>query len=339
MRIRDYGVKIGEMATGRLNKVSDVPGVAVGHSTIITENHNTGVTVIMTSDKNPFHHKLPAATVVLNGFGKSQGLVQVEELGQLETPIALTNTLNVGLVWDAMVEYTLERCKADGLFVPPSINPVVCECNDGRLSAIRQRVVGKKEVFEAIATATADFEEGAVGAGRGTVCHGLKGGIGTASRIMEYGGRTYTLGVLVQSNYGRLADLRIDGHPIGREIASGALEEDKGSIIIVMGTDLPLSDRQIKRVLRRAGVGLARVGSFTGHGSGEVFVGFSTANAMTDDDKAVRMTESFREDLMNGPFRAMAEATEEAILDSMSCAVAVVDVKSLADYLPLAADR
>ena len=173
-----------------------------------------------------------------------------------------------------------------------------------------------------------------MGAGRGTVCHGLKGGIGTASRLMEYDGKTYTLGVLVQSNYGRLSDLRIDGRPVGREIASGALEEDKGSIIVVMGTDLPLSDRQIKRVLRRAGVGLARVGSFTGHGSGEVFVGFSTANAMESDDKAIRSTESFREDLMNGPFRAMAEATEEAVLDSMSCSVAVGDVKSLADYLP-----
>ena len=334
MRIRDYGFTIGEMKTGRMNKISDVPGVTVGHSTIAAGGHNTGVTVIMTSDKNPFHCKLPAASVVLNGFGKSQGLVQVDELGQLETPIALTNTLNVGLVWDAMVEYVLQRCKADGLSVPPSINPVVCECNDARLSDIRNRVVGRKEVFEAIATASADFAEGAVGAGRGTVCHGLKGGIGTASRVMEYDGKTYTLGVLVQSNYGRLADLRIDGRPIGREIASGALEEDKGSIIIVMGTDLPLSDRQIKRVLRRAGVGLARVGSFTGHGSGEVFVGFSTANAMEDDDKAIRPTESFREDLMNGPFRAMAEATEEAILDSMSCSVAVGDVKSLAEYLP-----
>ena len=258
----------------------------------------------------------------------------MEELGQLETPIALTNTLNVGLVWDAMVEYVLQRCTADGLVVPPSINPVVCECNDARLSDIRKRAVGQKDVFHAIAAATTDFEEGAVGAGRGTVCHGLKGGIGSASRLMEYDGRTYTLGVLVQSNYGRLSDLRIDGRPFGKEIASGALEEDKGSIIVVMGTDLPLSDRQIKRVLRRAGVGLARVGSFTGHGSGEVFVGFSTANAMSGEDKAIRMTESFREDLMNGPFRAMAEATEEAVLNSMSCSVAVGNVKSLADYLP-----
>jgi D-aminopeptidase len=233
-----------------------------------------------------------------------------------------------------MVEYVLQRCAADGLSVPPSINPVVCECNDARLSDIRKRAVSQQNVFDAIAAATADFEEGAVGAGRGTVCHGLKGGIGTASRLMEYDGKTYTLGVLVQSNYGRLSDLRIDGRPVGREIASGALEEDKGSIIVVMGTDLPLSDRQIKRVLRRAGVGLARVGSFTGHGSGEVFVGFSTANAMDDDDKAIRATESFREDLMNGPFRAMAEATEEAVLNSMSCSVAVGDVKSLADYLP-----
>ena len=334
MRIRDYGVVIGEMPTGRLNKISDVPGVTVGHSTIAAGKHNTGVTVIMTSDKNPFHHKLPAASVVLNGFGKSQGLVQVDELGQLESPIALTNTLNVGLVWDAMVEYVLQRCTTDGLFAPASINPVVCECNDGRLSDIRHRAVGQKEVFDAIAAATTDFEEGAIGAGRGTVCHGLKGGIGTASRTMEYDGKTYTLGVLVQSNYGRLSDLRIDGRPVGKEIASGALEEDKGSIIVVMGTDLPLSDRQIKRVLRRAGVGLARVGSFTGHGSGEVFVGFSTANAMEGDDKAIRATESFREDLMNGPFRAMVEATEEAVLNSMSCSVAVGDVKSLADYLP-----
>ena len=159
MRIRDYGVVIGEMPAGRLNKISDVPGVTVGHSTIAAGKHNTGVTVIMTSGKNPFHHKLPAASVVLNGFGKSQGLVQVDELGQLETPIALTNTLNVGLVWDAMVEYVLQRCTADGLFAPASINPVVCECNDGRLSDIRHRAVGRKDVFDAIANATADFEE------------------------------------------------------------------------------------------------------------------------------------------------------------------------------------
>lgn len=321
-RIEAYGVRIGELPRGRMNKITDVDGVCVGHATIDTDRHKTGVTVIMPCEDNMFVRKLTAAAFVLNGFGKSQGLIQIDELGTMETPIALTNTLNVGLVHDAMVDYMIDRCKRDGESLR-SINPVIGECNDASLSDICERAVHKTHVLEAIESAVQDFEEGDVGAGKGTSCHGLKGGIGSASRVMQLGGEAFTLGVLVQSNYGSLSDLRLDGRNIGSEIAklqqSEGKEEDKGSIMIVLATDLPLSSRQLRRVIKRTSVGLARLGSYIGHGSGEIMIGFTTANRW-DKGEAFHSMRIIDEGQINVAFRAAAEACEEAVLNSMVCA-------------------
>ena len=258
---------------------------------------------------NPYLEKLTAASQVFNGYGKTLGLVQVDELGTLETPIALTNTLNVGKVHDALVSYMIGLCAKDGVRLT-SVNPVVCECNDSRLSDIARRPVGEKEVLAAIASASADFAQGAVGAGRGTTCYGMKGGIGSSSRIMEIDGQTFTLGVLVQSNYGASADFRAACLP------EGLAESDQGSIILIAATDLPLSARQLKRVIRRTSVGMARLGSYIGHGSGEIAVGFTTVLPENVGD-SFRVQRVLREEKMNIPFRAAGECAEEAILQSM----------------------
>ncbi len=335
-RAQDYNISIGSLPRGALNKISDVPGVHVGHCTIATKEHNTGVTVLLPCEDNIFAHKMPAAAFVWNGFGKTAGLVQIQELGTLESPIALTNTLNVGLVHDALVEYMVRRCEKDGVPMH-SINPIVGECNDSGLSNISRRAVGQEQVFTAIEAACADFEEGAVGAGRGTICHGLKGGIGSASRVIKLDGKQYTLGVLVQSNYGRLSDLRINGEPIGASILEeqqrGDQECDKGSIMMIVATDLPLSDRQIQRVIRRCSVGLARLGSYVGHGSGEIMIGFSTAARISMEDPAVIALPQLNERYIDLPFRAAAEATEEAVLNSMLMAEPVRDRRSLSEYI------
>ena len=327
MRIRELGIEIGELPTGRLNKITDVPGVKVGHATIANEKHNTGVTVVMPCDDDPFTNKLPCASFVLNGFGKTAGLVQIDELGTLETPIALTNTLNVGLVHDAMVEYMIRTAKTK----VRSVNPIVCECNDASLNDIRERAVKQEHVFAAIESASEDFEEGAVGCGRGTTCHGLKGGVGSASRVLELDGKQYTVGVLIQTNHGRLSDLTVEGNNIGRDILH-RLEEntpDKGSCIVILATDIPLSDRQLRRVIKRCSVGLARLGSFIGHGSGEVFIGFSTANRIPAGERRdILPISQLNEDRIDHVFRAAAECTEEATLNSMVTAEKVTGPKN-----------
>ena len=216
-KLSDYGISVGTLPSGPLGKISDVPGVTVGHCTVDTQTQKTGVTVVMPCADDMFAQKLPAAACVLNGFGKTAGLVQIGELGTLETPIALTNTLNVGLVYDAMVEYMVGRCAQSGTALR-SVNPVVAECNDGGLNDIARRAVRQEHVFAAIENARADFEEGDVGAGKGMVCHGLKGGIGSASRIVELDGARYTLGVLALANHGRLEDLCIGGKSVGAKI-------------------------------------------------------------------------------------------------------------------------
>ncbi len=333
MRIRDAGVTVGTMRPGPGNRISDVPGVTVGHATLDDGSVKTGVTCVMPCPDNPFFHKLTAAAHVLNGFGKTLGLMQIEELGVLETPIALTNTLSVGAVHDGMVEYMLESC--ENAFT--SINPLVCECNDGYLNDIRRRVVTKEHLFAAIADARADFAEGDVGAGKGMSCHGLKGGIGSASRVVPLNNGAYMLGVLTLTNHGLPDDLRIGGAPVGRKAAPGEME--KGSCIVIVATDLPLSDRQLYRAIRRAAVGLIRLGSFTGHGSGEVMVGFSTANRVpheSADDVLVRR--QMYEDRMDLVFRAVAEATEEAVLNAMAASGRVEGYmghfrEPLSDYL------
>lgn len=328
-RIADYGVVVGQMARGARNRITDVPGVRVGHATIDDAAHHTGVTVILPCADNMFQNKLTAASFVLNGFGKTQGLVQIDELGTLETPIALTNTLNVGKVHDALVSYMAERCAADGVPMA-SVNPVVGECNDAALNRITDRPVEERHVRAAIDSACEDFEEGCVGAGAGTVCHGLKGGIGSASRLMRIDGQTYTLGVLVQSNHGCLEELHVLERPLGREILEKRRARpqqepnDRGSIMMVVATDLPVSDRQLRRILKRCAVGLARNGSYYGHGSGDVMIGFTTANRMPHGGMhRVIAQQVLTEHTLELAFRAVAEATQEAVLNSLTAAHAV----------------
>lgn len=319
LRAAEYGISVGALPRGPRDQITDVPGVLVGNATVDTPEHKTGVTVILPGSQNPFTHKLPAGVCAFNGFGKTAGLLQLTELGTLETPIALTNTLNVGLVHDAMVEYMVGRCEAEGVELH-SVNPVVAECNDGTLNHITRRAVGRAEVFSALASAAPDFTEGDVGAGKGMICHGLKGGIGSASRTMELDGVIYTLGVLVQSNHGILSDLAINGENIGKELSQrlATREADQGSLIAVVATDLPLDARQLSRVARRVSVGAARMGSYVGHGSGEVFLAFSTVNRFEiNRQEAVRTITAFHEEKMDLPFRAAADCAEEAILNSL----------------------
>ena len=310
-------LKIGRLPKGPRNAITDVAGVRVGHCTVDNERHKTGVTVVMPCENDIFREKMVAACHVLNGFGKTAGLMQIRELGTLETPIALTNTLNVGLVHDALVEYLCRRGEELGYAVR-SVNPVVCECNDASLNDIRHRAVGEKEVFTAIERASEAFEEGAVGAGRGMTCHDLKGGIGSSSRLVTIGEETFTVGVLVLTNHGSLKDLTIGGKPIGPDIERAIHEDtpDQGSCIMIVATDLPVSSRQLGRIIRRCSVGLARLGSYIGHGSGEVMVGFSTANRIPAEAACFSLR-CIHESHMDKAFRAVAEATEEAVLRSM----------------------
>lgn len=343
--IRDFGISIGSLPTGPRNKISDVIGVTVGHSTVKEGPYQTGVTVILPSPQNPFSHKLPAASFVLNGFGKTQGLIQIDELGSLETPIALTNTLNIGLVHDALVEYMLQWCRREHIPMH-SINPIVCECNDSSLNQIEDRVVTKEHVFAAIHSASADFDEGSVGAGRGTVCYGLKGGIGSSSRQLELDGVRYTIGVLVQSNHGKTAHLTVDGQKVGQKLlaqnplAAFSSPTDRGSIILIVATDLPVSDRQLRRIIKRAGVGLIRTGSYLGHGSGDIVIGFSTAYTLAPPQApALQSIRILNESKIESAFEACAEAAEEAILNSLLTASPVTGVhghsrRSLAEWLP-----
>ena len=338
-RIRDFGIVPGRLETGKRNKITDVPGVKVGHCTIKTEENHTGVTVILPGEDNAFAKKYSAAAYVHNGFGKSAGLVQIEELGTLETPIALTNTLNVGKVWDVMVDIVVEQCEKDGL-EPMSINPVVGECNE-------KRAVGAAEVRQAFASVADDFEEGAVGAGTGTICYGMKGGIGSASRVIRIGEKEYTIGVLVQSNFGATEDFVLNGEAVGAKILDwkqekddmAASEEDKGSIMSILATDLPLTSRQLKRILRRTGVGIARTGGYTGHGSGEVMIGFTTENRIpSGTEEKLLQIQAIPEHVINRAFLAAAEAEQEAILNSMTAAERTRGLAgelyySLAEYL------
>lgn len=308
--------KIGQLEPGPRDSLGDVPGVRVGHCTVDTAEHKTGVTVILPCEDDVFRGKMVAACHVLNGFGKTAGLMQIQELGTLETPIALTNTLNVGLVHDAMVEYMCRQAEARGYAIA-SVNPVVCECNDGTLNDIRHRAVGQDQVFAAIGAASPDFAQGDVGAGKGMICHDLKGGIGSASRRFRIDGETFTLAVLVLTNHGSLRDLTIAGENVGAAIDAEIRRNspDVGSCIMVTATDLPVSSRQLGRIIRRCSVGLARLGSYIGHGSGEVMVGFSTANRLPE--KGCFQLRCVAEGHMNLAFRAAAEATEEAVLNSM----------------------
>jgi D-aminopeptidase len=340
-RIENYGINIGKLPKGKLNKITDVKGVKVGHSTIDTEESKTGVTVILPMEDNIFSNKLIAASYVLNGFGKTTGLVQIEELGTLESIIALTNTLNVGLVQDAVVDYMIGECNKENIELE-SFNPIVSECNDSYLNNIQLRAVKKEHVYSAIKDAKVDFLEGDIGAGKGMSCHQLKGGIGSASRIVNLDGEDYTIGVLVLSNHGLLEDLIIDGEKIGERLSKEieiVPKKDKGSIISIIATDIPLSSRQIRRACKRTSVGIARLGSYIGHGSGEIIIGFSTANIIKySEEQDIVNLKFLNENKIDLVFRAVAECEEEAVLNSMITSNKVLGFKgrsreTLKDYI------
>jgi D-aminopeptidase len=322
-RLRDLGIQLGELPPGPLNAITDVPDVTVGHATLKQGEVNTGVTAVLPHSGNLFKDKVSAASVVFNGFGKTTGLVQVDELGAIETPILLTNTLSVGTAAEALVRYKLRRNPEIGV-TTGTVNPVVGECNDGFLNDIRGLHVRAEHVDEAIAAASATFAQGAVGAGTGMSAYGLKGGIGSASRRIQMKSEAYTLGILVLANFGRLEDLVIGGRTLGRRIAEtrkAAPVPEAGSIIVVLGTDLPLSERQLRRVARRSAVGLVRTGSHLGHGSGDLCIAFTTANRIRHDEpNAVVAWRALAETRIDLAFRAAAEATEEAVLDAMLAA-------------------
>lgn len=327
-RIRDYGVEIGRLETGAHNAITDVEGVTVGHVTLSDGDMQTGVTAIVPHAGNLFKEKLVASSHVINGFGKTMGAIQMEELGTLETPILLTNTLSIGTAADALIDYMLERNPEIGR-TTGTVNPVVGECNDMFLNDVRAKFVKPEHVVQALENASSEFEEGAVGAGTGMLCYSLKGGIGTASRIMEFGQTRYTMGLLVLSNFGILSDLMVNGKAVGREL-KGALvesykEEDKGSIMIIVATDLPVSERQLNRILKRTVTGLSRTGSIITTGSGEVIIGFSTATKIPHDKPEYLLTiPQIHEEDIDLAFRAVGEATEEAVLNSLVTAQAVI---------------
>jgi D-aminopeptidase len=319
-RARAAGLACGSLPPGRRNSIADVPGVAVGHRTLCHGEIRTGVTAILLHPGDPFRDKPVAASHVLNGFGKSIGLMQIDELGQLETPILLTNTFSVGTCGNALIRRAIAANPQIGRRTG-TVNPVVCECNDGYLSDIQAMAVTEADAVAALDAAGPDFAVGAAGAGAGMSSFGCKGGIGTASRQLMLDGATYHIGVLLLANFGRAGDLRLpDGRRIGPHAAPGP---ERGSVIVVLATDIPLEYRQLRRVIRRAGAGLAWAGSFWGHGSGDVFVGFTTANRVPHDPRTdllpCRMLAEPRIDPL---FQAAAEATQEAVLDALHAAPA-----------------
>lgn len=327
-RVKDCGIAFGRLQRGEYNSISDVPGVRVGHCTVWKDTPvvaRTGVTAIFPAEGDLYESPLFAAAHVINGFGKSAGLLQIEELGQIETPILLTNTLNVGIAADALVEYTLLSHPKAG-----TINPVVGECNDGLLNDIQTRSVKKEDIFKALEEAHGGIiETGCVGAGTGMICYGYKGGIGTSSRIVSLANRTYTMGVLVLTNFGKKRELTIKGagiHEYFNEEELGSGGDGRGSIIVVGGTDIPLTHRQLNRIAKRAGIGIARTGGRCSHGSGEVVLFFSNANRIPKDaQNDIRTIEMLREDkkIMDLVFDAMIDGVEEAIIDSLFTAETV----------------
>jgi D-aminopeptidase len=299
-RARDLGIAPGVYPPGELNAITDVAGVRVGHTTLVEgDSVRTGATAILPHGGNIFQEKLPAAVFVFNAFGKAIGFPQVEELGELETPILLTNTLAVWRAADALRHWTLMQAGNEQV---RSVNVVVGETNDGRLNDIRAERPQRDDFLAALEAAkTGPVAEGAVGAGTGTICFGWKGGIGTSSRVLPDGG---ILGVLVQSNYG--GHLIVDGVEVARDIQPSAPDSADGSIMMIVATDAPLDARQLKRVARRATFGLARTGSSGSHGSGDFVIAFST-----------NRDGGFKDSALSPYFQAAIEATEEAIYNSL----------------------
>lgn len=324
--------------SGKRNLITDVEGVRVGHVTLSDGDIQTGVTAILPHPGNVFREKLFAGVSVINGFGKSVGLLQVEELGTLESPVLMTNTLSVGTALTACVRYMLDQNPEIGVDTG-TVNCVITECNDGEMNDIRGLHVKEEHVRSAIEAAGLDFDEGAVGAGTGMEMMGLKGGIGSASRSLELGGRAYTLGALALTNYGTDDNLLIGGDPVGRRIQAQRTKEDQGSCIIVIATDIPLIDRQLRRVALRATHALARTGSYSGNGSGDIALAFSTANRIEHfNEEAVKDFRMLYDEELSPVFECTAEAVEEALLSSLFHAQTVrgvrgKELKSLREYL------
>jgi len=323
-RIRDFGIKPGVMSTGKWNAITDVRGVKVGHVTLIRDSMiNTGVTAILPHGGNIFQEKVPAAVYVGNGFGKLMGYVQIRELGRLESPVILTNTLSVPVAAQAVMEYVLSLPGNENV---RSVNPFVGETNDGYLNDIRGFHVTKEDVFQAIRTAeTGRVEEGSVGAGTGTVCFGFKGGIGTSSRVLRSNQGGYTVGVLVQTNFGGV--LQIDGIHAAELLNNDRVKKrgqgPDGSCMIIVATDAPVESRNLERMAGRAIMGLARTGGIGSNGSGDFVLAFSTAPEMRErygKRKGLTGAPVIRNDAMTPLFQAVIEATEEAILNSLVAA-------------------
>lgn len=324
-RARDYGIQIGVFETGELNSITDVEGVSVGHKTIIKGAHiRTGVTAIIPHQKNIFQNKVPAAIYIGNGFGKLTGYSQVKELGTIETPIILTNTLSVPIASESLISYTLEKEGNENL---RSVNPIVGETNDGFLNDIRGRHIKEEDVLEAIKNATSQaVSEGNVGAGTGTICFGFKGGIGTASRKIPESLGGFTVGVLVQSNFGGV--LQINGVPVGQELKkftfdNAVLNDVDGSCMIIVATDAPLNSRNLERVAKRAIMGLAKTGGIASNGSGDYVISLSVNKEnITALAKQSKFYESrvLKNEALSPIFLATIEATEEAIINSLFAA-------------------
>ncbi len=321
-RIREFGIIIGVLPPGPYNAITDVHGVKVGHVTLIRgKNIRTGVTAILPHGGNIYQEKVPAAIYTANGYGKLAGYTQVEELGNMETPIILTNTLNVAVAVKALIDYTLSLPGNERV---SSVNAVVGETNDGWLNDIRGQHVHESDVLQAIHNArSGPVKEGSVGAGTGTICFGFKGGIGTSSRKLPESQGGFTVGVLVQTNHGGI--LRINGYPIGRDMrrrrkSAASPNKPGGSCMVVVATNAPLDSRNLKRLAKRALLGIARSGGYYSNGSGDYAVAFSTAPDGRIPNKASSRYLHSRvliNKAMSPLFLAAAEATEEAILDSL----------------------
>ena len=340
-RAREAGIEIGVLSPGPFNSITDVAGVAVGHRTIIEgKTIRTGVTAVLPHPGNLFQDKVPAGLAVGNGFGKFIGSTQIVELGEIESPILLTNTLSVPEAAAAAIEWTLGQSGNEDV---RSVNAVVGETNDGALNDIRARRVSKQDALAAIAAARqGPVGEGAVGAGTGTIAFGWKGGIGTSSRRLPPNLGGHTVGVLVQTNYGGV--LSVDGVPIGKLLSRHYLKDElqsssgDGSVIIVIATDAPLSDRNLERMARRAFLGIARTGSPITNGSGDYALAFSTADAVRRTGSRRSAADTVQElpnDLVSPLFQAVVEATEEAVLNSMFKAEAMEGHKARVEALPV----
>jgi D-aminopeptidase len=325
MKARAFGIYFGVLPTGEMNAITDVKGVKVGHFTKIEgESIRTGVTAILPHSGNLFQEKVPAAIFVGNGFGKLAGVTQVQELGNLESPIILTNTLSVAAGIEGVIRYSLSQTGNENV---QSVNALVGETNDGFLNDIRGMHISPQEVIEAISSANTDsVEEGNVGAGTGTVCFGWKGGIGTSSRKLPSSLGGYTVGVLVQTNFG--GNLQIAGVPAGEKLGKypfkDALEKSDGSCMIVIATDAPVLERNLERMAQRAMMGLAKTGGIASNGSGDYVIAFSTNQGLriphTNPSQKLQRAEFLGNDDMTALFLAVIEATEEAIINSLFAA-------------------